>query len=215
MGWKVTLTISCPARVSSTKPTMAATEVFFMSWTRKPTVGGMAMRPACGRMTQRSVVQRGRARAEAASHWVFGMASMAPRQMSPRKAGGVEGEGEGDGGPGVEADAGEDGEAVEGDEELHEQWRALQQADIGGCGPAERAVGRDAQEGDDEAAESAADEGDQGEQDGPAEGAQEEDQLLRAEVAAHARAPSAGRPRTKAAQKATSSVTRAAAAMAR
>ena len=50
-GWNVTLTISCPARVSSTKPMIDAIDVPLTSCTRKPIVGGTAMRNACGRMT--------------------------------------------------------------------------------------------------------------------------------------------------------------------
>ena len=44
IGLKVVLVISCPARVSSTKPMIAAIEVFLISWTAKPTVGGIEMR---------------------------------------------------------------------------------------------------------------------------------------------------------------------------
>ena len=51
IGSNVTLTMSCPARVSSTKPMMAAIEVFLIYWTSQPTVGGMEIRFAWGRMT--------------------------------------------------------------------------------------------------------------------------------------------------------------------
>ena len=40
-----------PARASSTKPISDATEVFFTTWTAKPTVDGSAMRRAWGRIT--------------------------------------------------------------------------------------------------------------------------------------------------------------------
>lgn len=45
----MTLLMSWPARVSSTKPMSEAMAVDLMSWTRKPGVGGMEMRKACGR----------------------------------------------------------------------------------------------------------------------------------------------------------------------
>ena len=50
-GSKVELLTIWPARASSTKPITEASEVFFTICTMKPTVGGMAMRTACGRIT--------------------------------------------------------------------------------------------------------------------------------------------------------------------
>ena len=46
-------------RASSTKPTTEASEVFLMICTMKPTVGGVAMRIACGRITLRHALGRG------------------------------------------------------------------------------------------------------------------------------------------------------------
>ena len=85
-GWKVEAVVSWPSRVSSTKPIVAASDVFLMSWTRKPTVGGIAMRTACGTMTQRSCSPKPRPSEPPASHWVRGIDCSAPRQISPRKA---------------------------------------------------------------------------------------------------------------------------------
>ena len=50
-GSKVELLTIWPARDSSTKPITEASEVFFTICTMKPTVGGMAIRTACGRIT--------------------------------------------------------------------------------------------------------------------------------------------------------------------
>jgi hypothetical protein len=50
-GSKVELLTICPARDSSTKPITEASEVFYTICTMKPTVGGMARRTACGRIT--------------------------------------------------------------------------------------------------------------------------------------------------------------------
>ena len=50
-GSKVELLTIWPARASSTKPITEASEVFLTICTMKPTVGGMAMRTACGRIT--------------------------------------------------------------------------------------------------------------------------------------------------------------------
>ena len=50
-GSKVELLTIWPARASSTKPITEASEVFFTICTMKPTVGGIAMRSACGRIT--------------------------------------------------------------------------------------------------------------------------------------------------------------------
>ena len=50
-GSKIELLTIWPARASSTKPTTEASEVFLTICTMKPTVGGVAMRSACGRIT--------------------------------------------------------------------------------------------------------------------------------------------------------------------
>ena len=50
IGWNVVLLTICPARDSSTKPMSDASDVPLTTWTRKPTVGGMLIRAACGRM---------------------------------------------------------------------------------------------------------------------------------------------------------------------
>ena len=57
-----------------------------MICTRKPTVGGVAMRSACGRITLPMRCRRDSPRHSAASHWFLGTAWMQPRQISPRKA---------------------------------------------------------------------------------------------------------------------------------
>ncbi len=41
----------CPARASSTNPIALASDVFLITCTLKPTVGGVAIRTACGRIT--------------------------------------------------------------------------------------------------------------------------------------------------------------------
>ena len=51
-----------------------------------PTVGGTAMRSACGPMTWRIFSPKLKARLSAASHWPLGMALTQPRQISARKA---------------------------------------------------------------------------------------------------------------------------------
>ena len=43
---------NCPARVSSTKPMIAASEVLLIKFTENPTVGGIATRNACGSTTR-------------------------------------------------------------------------------------------------------------------------------------------------------------------
>ena len=73
-----------PERASSTKPTTDASDVFLTICTMKPTVGGVAMRIACGRITRNMRWVRLSARHSAASHCGFGTASMQPRQISPR-----------------------------------------------------------------------------------------------------------------------------------
>ena len=50
-GWKVALVTIVPALDSSTKPIMEVSAVPLMTWTEKPTVGGMAIFIAWGRMT--------------------------------------------------------------------------------------------------------------------------------------------------------------------
>ncbi len=85
-GRNVALLTICAARVSSTKPMIEASDVPFSTCTMKPTVGGMAMRSACGRMTRRSWSSGLSAIARAPSHWPRGMAWMQPRQISARKA---------------------------------------------------------------------------------------------------------------------------------
>ena len=50
-GSKGELLMIWPVAASSTKPITDASEVFLMICTMKPTVGGMAIRTACGRMT--------------------------------------------------------------------------------------------------------------------------------------------------------------------
>ena len=40
-----------PARINSVKPTIAASEVPLINWTRNPIVAGSEMRIACGRTT--------------------------------------------------------------------------------------------------------------------------------------------------------------------
>jgi hypothetical protein len=50
-GAKVTLAIIVPALVSSMKPITDASAVPLTTCTRKPTVGGTAMRSACGKTT--------------------------------------------------------------------------------------------------------------------------------------------------------------------
>ena len=50
-GRNVWLETIWPARDSSTKPTMAASEVPLMSCTRKPMVAGSEILKACGRTT--------------------------------------------------------------------------------------------------------------------------------------------------------------------
>ena len=78
--------MSWPARTSSIKPTMDASDVFFTICTMKPTVGGVAIRTACGSTTRRMRWVRDRARHSAASHWVCGTDWMQPRQISPMYA---------------------------------------------------------------------------------------------------------------------------------
>ena len=53
-----------------------------MTMTRRPTVGASAIRNACGTMMCRSCSKRDMPIDAAASHWVRGMASMEPRQIS-------------------------------------------------------------------------------------------------------------------------------------
>ena len=74
----------CPDRASSTKPTTEASEVFLMICTMKPTVGGVAIRIACGRMTFIIRWERLSASPSAASHCGLGTDWMQPRQISPR-----------------------------------------------------------------------------------------------------------------------------------
>ena len=57
-----------------------------MSWTRKPTVGGIATRIDCGTMTWRNCSQSESPSEAPASHCVFAMDTSAPRQISPKKA---------------------------------------------------------------------------------------------------------------------------------
>ena len=47
----MTLLTSCPARATSTTLTMDTMEVFFTACTANPTVGGVAIRTACGSTT--------------------------------------------------------------------------------------------------------------------------------------------------------------------
>ena len=83
-GLKVWFDTIWPARVSSIKPTMAASEVPFSSCTRKPMVAGSDSRNAWGRMMSRIRLRYLMPRACAASDWPRGTAWMAPRQISPR-----------------------------------------------------------------------------------------------------------------------------------
>ena len=55
-----------------------------MICTMKPTVGGVAMRTACGRMTFSIRWVAAQRQASAASHCGFGTDWMQPRQISPR-----------------------------------------------------------------------------------------------------------------------------------
>ena len=52
-GWKVALLTIWPARVSSVKPMIEASDVPLISCTRNPTVGAVAVRMACGSTTWR------------------------------------------------------------------------------------------------------------------------------------------------------------------
>jgi hypothetical protein len=52
---------------------IAAIDVFLISWTAKPTVGGIEMRAACGRMTYQSCLGKLSERHAAASHCARGM----------------------------------------------------------------------------------------------------------------------------------------------
>ena len=63
-----------------------AIDVPLMSCTRNPTVGGIAMRNACGRITWRSCALGESGSAAAASHCWRGIDWIAPRQISPRNA---------------------------------------------------------------------------------------------------------------------------------
>ena len=63
-----------------------AIDVPLINCTRKPTVGGIAMRKACDRMTWRSSAAGASGIAAAASHCCRGIAWIAPRQISPRNA---------------------------------------------------------------------------------------------------------------------------------
>ena len=85
-GWKVELLMIWPARERSTKPITEASEVFLTICTMKPTVGGVAILMACGRITLVNCSKRLKPRHSEASHCVLGTAWMQPRQISPRNA---------------------------------------------------------------------------------------------------------------------------------
>ena len=57
-----------------------------ISWTTKPTVGGIEIRIACGRITYQSWLTKPSDMHAAASHCGRGMAWIEPRQISPRNA---------------------------------------------------------------------------------------------------------------------------------
>ena len=73
---------SWPARVTSTKPISAVSDVPLMTMTSRPTVGASAIRNACGTMMCRICSKRDMPIDAAASHWVRAMASIEPRQIS-------------------------------------------------------------------------------------------------------------------------------------
>ncbi|KAG1415152.1 hypothetical protein G6F57_023813 [Rhizopus arrhizus] len=70
--------------VISAIPMTDAIDVFLMICTMNPTVGGVAMRKACGNTTSHRRWVRDSARQSAASHWVRDTACRQPRQISPR-----------------------------------------------------------------------------------------------------------------------------------
>ena len=76
--------VACFSRSDSATTEASAvsliTETQFEAW------GGMTMRIACGRITLRIVTQKPRPRAEAASNWPLGVASIPARTTSAVKA---------------------------------------------------------------------------------------------------------------------------------
>ena len=85
-GRNVALLTICAARVSSTKPMIEASDVPLSSCTRKPTVGGMRDAQRLRQDDEAKLLHIAERQRPGASHWPRGIASMQPRQISPRKA---------------------------------------------------------------------------------------------------------------------------------
>ena len=128
-GWKVAAVVSWPSRVSSTKPMTAASEVFLISWTRKPTVGGIATRM---RLRHDDVAQLlGEAEAERGAGLPLRGAG-SPAGAAPdlaEEGAGIDREGGRRGDPGRDREA-EDRQAEEEHEQPGEQRRALDDLDV-------------------------------------------------------------------------------------
>src|SRR5713101_2919180 len=86
--------------------------------------------------------------------------------------------------PGIAPDVKEAGPEVH-EVELDQQWRPLEDPDVPGDHPRQRLPRRDPEDGDDEAGGATADEGDGGEENGPAHGQHQEPELVKGELADH------------------------------
>src|SRR5471032_2586801 len=109
----------------------------------------------------------------------------------------IEGEGEQYRGPWRDLEIEQHGEAVIDDEELHQHGRALEQLDIAGREPAQRAIGRNTQDRDHQTQNAAADHRPEREQQGPGNRQQEIEELVEAETAPHGALRPPGRAGTR------------------
>ena len=125
------------ARVSSTKPISAVSEVFFTSCTRKPTVGATLMRMACGRTTWTRRCAIGEAQRRAGLPLPLRDRLQAAAPDLAEEGRGVDRQRQRRGGPGVDRKA-DERQAEEEDEQLAEQRRALDQVDVADGEPVDR-----------------------------------------------------------------------------
>src|SRR5260221_6867543 len=101
------------------------------------------------------------------------------------KGAGVEREGEADRRPGVDLEVEGDGEPIIGDEELHQDRRALEELDVADGKPAQRTDRRGPQDRDHQPHAAPAEQGDQRQQQRPADRLDEKQELGRGKTATH------------------------------
>src|SRR6516162_2366742 len=102
-------------------------------------------------------------------------------EESPR----IEGEGEQYGGPGIDLEVEEDGEAIIGDKELHQHRRPLEQLDVARGEPLQGPGRGDPQDRDHKADDPAAYEGAERQQQGPGDRLEEKEELPDSKAAPH------------------------------